>query len=197
MPRARSNGIELEYQTTGRPDQPPVLLVMGLGAQLTDWPEEFCESLAGRGFFVVRFDNRDCGLSTSLDELGPPDLPGLLAGTASAPYRLADLADDAVGLLDALGIERAHVVGASMGGMIAQQLVIDHPERVRSLCSIMSTTGDRSVGQSTPEAGAALRRPPAASREEAIAGSMAAYRIIGSIGFDASEAALRQRAEQK
>ena len=197
MPRARCNGVELEYETLGRAGDPVLLLIMGLGAQLTDWPEDFCTGLAGRGLFVVRFDNRDCGLSTSLDELGTPDLPGLFAGTATAPYLLADLAADAVGLLDALGVERAHVVGASMGGMIAQRVAIDHPDRVRSLCSIMSTTGDRSVGQPTPEAAAALRRPPATTREEAIAGSMAASRVFGSIGFDATEYALRRRAEQK
>jgi pimeloyl-ACP methyl ester carboxylesterase len=187
----------LEYETIGRASDPVMLLIMGLGAQLIDWPEEFGAGLAGRGFFVVLFDNRDSGLSTSLDELGTPDIPGVLAGTASPPYRLADLAADAVGLLDALGIERAHVVGASMGGMIAQQIAIDQPDRVRSLCSIMSTTGDRSVGQSTPEAAAALRTPPATTREEAVAASTAASRILGSIGFDASEDAQRRRAERK
>jgi pimeloyl-ACP methyl ester carboxylesterase len=197
VPRAWSNGVELEYETLGRTGDPAMLLIMGLGAQLTDWPDEFCTSLAGQGFFVIRFDNRDCGLSTCLDEAGTPDLAGVLTGTASAPYLLADLAADAVGLLDALGIDRAHLVGASMGGMIAQQIAIDTPGRVRSLCSIMSTTGDRSVGRSTPEAAAVIRRPPAATREEAIAGFMASSRILGSIGFDASEAAQRRRAERK
>jgi pimeloyl-ACP methyl ester carboxylesterase len=197
VPRVRSNGIDLEYETIGRAGDPVLLLIMGLGAQLIDWPNGFCAGLAGRGFRVVRFDNRDCGLSTGLDELGTPDLPGLLAGSASAPYLLSDLADDAAGLLDALGVGRVHVVGASMGGMIAQQLTIDHPDRVRSLCSIMSTTGDRSVGRSTPEAATVLRRPPATTREEAVAGAVAASRILGSIGFDATEDAQRQRAERK
>jgi pimeloyl-ACP methyl ester carboxylesterase len=197
VPRARSNGVELEYETVGRAGDPAVLLIMGLGAQLIDWPDELCAGLAGRGLFVIRYDNRDSGLSTSLDELGAPDLAGLFAGTAPAPYRLTDLAADAVGLLDALGIDRAHVVGASMGGMIAQVVAIEHPDRVRSLCSIMSTTGDWSVGQATPEATAALRRPPATTREEAVAGSQAASRLFGSIGFDASEADQRRRAERK
>jgi pimeloyl-ACP methyl ester carboxylesterase len=165
----------------GRAGDPVMLLIMGLGAQLIDWPDRFCADLAEQGFFVVRYDNRDAGLSSG----------------AEAPYRLADLAADAVGLLDALGIERAHVVGASMGGMIAQQVAIDHPARVRSLCSIMSSTGDQSVGQATPEAAAVLLRPPATSRDEAIAGSIASGRILGSIGFDATEEALRRRGERK
>jgi pimeloyl-ACP methyl ester carboxylesterase len=189
VPRVRSNGVELEYETLGRADDPAMLLIMGLGAQLIDWPDELCAGLVGQGYFLIRYDNRDAGLSTGLDEL--------TAATDAAPYLLADLAADAVGLLDALGIQRAHLVGASMGGMIAQQVAIDHPDRVRTLCSIMSTTGDRSVGQSTSEAAAVLLRPPATSRDEAIAGGIAAGRILGSIGFDASEEALRRRAERK
>jgi pimeloyl-ACP methyl ester carboxylesterase len=189
VPRVRSNGVELEYETLGRADDPAMLLIMGLGAQLIDWPDELCAGLVGQGYFLIRYDNRDAGLSTGLDELTD--------ATDAAPYLLADLAADAIGLLDELGIQRAHLVGASMGGMIAQQATIDHPARVRSLCSIMSTTGDPSVGQSTPEAAAVLLRPPATSREEAIAGSIAAGRLLGSIGFDASEEALRRRAERK
>ena len=197
MPRVRSNGVELAYETMGRAGDPAMLLIMGLGAQLIDWPDQMCAGLAAQGYFVIRYDNRDAGLSTSMDELTPPQVPGLLASTDDAPYRLADLANDAVGLLDALDIQRAHLVGASMGGMIAQQATIDHPHRVRSLCSIMSTTGDRSVGQSTPEATAALLRLPATNRDEAIAASIAAGRLLGSIGFDASEEALLRRAERK
>jgi pimeloyl-ACP methyl ester carboxylesterase len=192
VPRVKSNGFELEYETLGRPDDPAMLLIMGLGAQLIDWPDRFCADLVARGYFLIRYDNRDAGLSAGLD-----DLPDPATATDGAPYRLADLAADAIGLLDALGIQRAHVVGASMGGMIAQQITIDHPDRVRSLCSIMSTTGDRSVGQSTPEATAVLLRPPATDRDEAIAGGIAAGRILGSIGFDASDEALRRRAERK
>lgn len=198
MPVARSNGVELAYETVGDPQDPALLLVMGLGAQLIDWPDGFCELLAARGFRVVRFDNRDAGHSTSLDALGVPDLLALRSGDRSqAPYLLADMAADAAGLLDALGVQRAHVVGASLGGMIAQQLTIDHPQRVASLCSIMSMTGDFSVGRATPEAAALLGRPPARSREEAVAGSVAGSRVIGSPGFPAAEEELLRRAAAK
>jgi pimeloyl-ACP methyl ester carboxylesterase len=183
----------------GRAEDPAMLLIMGLGAQIIDWPDQLCAGLVGHGYFVVRYDNRDAGLSTTMDELTAPEPPGPrdATATATAPYRLADHAADAIGLLDALGIQRAHLVGASMGGMIAQQVTIDYPDRVRSLCSMMSTTGDRSVGQSTPEAAAVLFRPPATNRDEAIAGSISVGRLLGSIGFDASEEALRRRAERK
>jgi pimeloyl-ACP methyl ester carboxylesterase len=198
MGRVKANGLELEYETSGDPGHPPMVLVMGLGAQLIDWPLPFCEMLAEAGFHVIRFDNRDAGLSTSLDHLGVPDLAALLAGRRElAPYLLSDLADDTVGLLDALGIDRAHLVGASLGGMVAQQTVIDHPDRVRSLASIMSTTGDHSVGQATAEARAVLGRPPAASREEAIAGTVRSSRIIGSTGFPVTDQELLDRATAK
>src|SRR5690349_247862 len=118
MGRVKANGLELEYETFGDPNDPPMVLIMGLGAQLIDWPQPFCEMLAAAGFQVIRFDNRDAGLSSSLDHLGAPDLPALFAGDLdAAPYRLSDLADDTVGLLDGLGIDRAHLVGASLGGM--------------------------------------------------------------------------------
>jgi pimeloyl-ACP methyl ester carboxylesterase len=198
MGRVKANGLELEYETFGDPNDPPMVLIMGLGAQLIDWPQPFCEMLAEAGFHVIRFDNRDAGLSSSLDHLGAPDLSALFAGDLdAAPYRLSDLADDTVGLLDALGIDRAHLVGASLGGMVAQQTVIDHPDRVRSLASIMSTTGDRAVGQATPEARAVLGRPPAASREEAIANTVRSSRIIGSTGFPVTDQELLDRATAK
>jgi pimeloyl-ACP methyl ester carboxylesterase len=194
----RANGIDIWHETVGDPGDPALLLVMGLGAQLIDWPAGFVELLAGRGFRVVLFDNRDAGLSTELDELGLPDLPGILAGDFSTVgYRLGEMAADAAGLLKALGIERAHVVGASMGGMIAQQLTIDHPELVASLCSIMSTTGDRRVGAPTPAAAAALMRPPAGSRDEAIANGVEASRVIGSPGYPAPQAELERRVAAK
>jgi pimeloyl-ACP methyl ester carboxylesterase len=196
VPKARSNGIELEYELLGHPADPALLLIMGLGAQMIDWPQEFCEQLAAQGFYVIRFDNRDAGLSTALDELGTPDLAAIFGG-ATAPYLLADFAADTAGLLDALDIDRAHVVGASLGGMIAQQFAIDHPGRVLSLCSIMSMTGDRSVGHPTPEAAAVLGRPPAASRAEAIANSVAGSKVIGSPGFPAVEEELLRRATAK
>lgn len=198
MPRVQSNGVELEYDTFGDAGDPPLVLVMGLGAQLIDWPLEFCEALVRQRFHVIRFDNRDAGLSTSLDDLGTPDLPALFAGSRDGvPYLLSDLSDDAVGLLDALGIDSAHFVGASMGGMIVQQIAIDHPDRVRSLCSIMSTTGDPSVGQASPEAMSMLGRPPAADRAEAIANGVAASRVIGSPGFAVTDEELTRRSAAK
>ncbi|XVV17262.1 alpha/beta fold hydrolase [Actinoplanes sp. CA-131856] len=192
MPDVRANGIDLRYETVGDPADPALLLVMGLGAQLIDWPSEFCQGLAARGFHVILFDNRDAGLSTSFDELGAPTIPPV-----KAPYLLADMAADTAALLKALGVEKAHVVGASMGGMIAQQLTIDHPELVASLCSIMSTTGDRKVGRSTPEAAAALARPPATTRDEIIAGAAATSRVIGSPAYPAGDEWLQQRAAAK
>jgi pimeloyl-ACP methyl ester carboxylesterase len=137
--------VKLAYETFGDASDPAILLIMGLGAQMIFWPEELCQLLAGRGYFVIRFDNRDVGRSTVLDA-APPALPAVLTGRAEAPYRLQDMAEDAAGLLDHLGIERAHIVGASLGGMIAQRFALDHPQRTLSLASIMSTTGDQAVG---------------------------------------------------
>jgi len=178
MPRASlPTGIELEYDTIGSPDDPALLLIMGFTAQLTAWPDGFCKMLADGGLFVVRFDNRDCGLSTKLDGVAV-DVPAIMArgigGDAEGidvPYTLSEMAADAVGLLDHLGIDRAHVAGASMGGMIAQTLAIEHPQRCRSLISIMSSPGDPSVGQATPEALAALLSPPPTEREAYIESS--------------------------
>jgi pimeloyl-ACP methyl ester carboxylesterase len=184
MPEVRSNGMTITYETLGDPADPALLLIMGLGAQLVDWPDEFCELLAGRGYHVIRFDNRDIGLSTWLDDLPLPDLGAVFGGDfATVPYRLSDMAADTAGLLKELGVQQAHVVGASMGGMIAQQLAIDRPDLVASLCSIMSTTGDRTVGHPTAEAAAALMRPPATSREDAVAGAVAGSKAIGSWAF--------------
>jgi pimeloyl-ACP methyl ester carboxylesterase len=193
--KASANGIELEYETLGDPGDPALLLIMGLGAQLIDWPMEFCARIAESGFHVIRFDNRDIGLSTGFDELGPPDIAAAFAGTAG--YLLADFAADTAGLLDALGVEQAHVVGASMGGMIAQQFTIDHPGRVLSLCSVMSTTGDHAVGSPTPEAMAVLTRPPAATREEALANGVANARVIGSPGYPPTDEELLSRVSIK
>ncbi len=193
MPTANVNDIEIEYQTEGDPSDPPLLLVMGLGAQLITWPQGFVDGLRERGYFIVRFDNRDSGLSTKCT--GTPDLMALIAGDpASTIYFIEDMADDAAGLLGALGIERAHVIGASMGGMIAQALVIRYPEIFATAGSIMSTTGDRNVGQPTGEALTALLRPVATTREEAIEASMAGSRVIGSPGYPTDESILRERA---
>ena len=194
MPQAHVNGIDIEYVTDGDPSDPPLLLVMGLGAQLIAWPEGFVDGLRRRGFFVIRFDNRDSGLSTKFE--GLPDIAALLTGTdvSSVPYRIEDMADDAAALLGELGIARAHVVGASMGGMITQALVINHPELFVSATSIMSTTGDRAVGAPTGEAMTALLRPVATSREEAIQASVEGSLVIGSPAYPTEERLLRVRA---
>jgi pimeloyl-ACP methyl ester carboxylesterase len=149
--RARVREIELCYETFGERSAPPLLLVMGLGSQMVVWEDAFCEQLASRGFWVIRFDNRDVGCSTMLDDHPVPTLSQIVRrDPRAAAYSLEDMADDAAGLLDALGLETAHVVGISMGGMIAQALAIRHPERVLSLVSIMSTTGNRRVGRTHP-----------------------------------------------
>lgn len=184
---AKSNGIELAYETFGDPAGRPLLLVMGLGAQMIAWPDGFCIALADRGFHVIRFDNRDAGLSTHLHDAPRADVIAALSGdTSSASYRLEDMADDTVGLLDALGIQQADIVGASMGGMIAQTVALRHPERVRSLTSIMSTPAPR-IGPPTREALHLLIAPPATSREEAITRRLEANRVIGSPGFPVDE----------
>jgi pimeloyl-ACP methyl ester carboxylesterase len=160
-------GLWLECETFGSRDDRPVLLVMGFGAQLVAWPRGFCETLAARGRFVVAFDNRDCGLSSKLDGQGA-DLATIMAAASSgdlgeaqrlAAYTLSDMADDGLAVLTALGIDRAHIVGSSMGGMIAQTIAIEHPKRVITLTSMMSSTGESDYGQSTPEALAALLTP--------------------------------------
>ena len=197
---APSNGIEIAYETHGDPGDEPLLLVMGLGAQLIAWPMELVDALVDRGFFVVRHDNRDAGLSTTIGSSGHLDFMTQFMEAAQGkpievPYKLTDMAADSVGLLDHLGIESAHVVGASMGGMIAQTIAIEHPSRVRTLTSIMSTTGDSDVGTPTPEAQAALLSPPASDREAAIARTLATAQAISSpVHFD--EAHARKRAEE-
>jgi pimeloyl-ACP methyl ester carboxylesterase len=192
--RTEVGDVEIAYESFGSPGDTPLLLVMGLATQMLGWPDEFCRQLAGRGMHVVRFDNRDIGLSTHLDAAGAPDVGALVSGTGTAAYSLADMADDTAGLLDALGWDSAHVVGASMGGMIAQSLAIRHPQRVRSLTSIMSTTGDRSVGSPADVALGVLFAPPATSRDEALQRAVDTYRVIGSPGFEFDEPALRERA---
>jgi pimeloyl-ACP methyl ester carboxylesterase len=193
VPTAHVNGIDIEYVTEGDSSEQPLLLVMGLGAQLIAWPQGFLDGLRERGFFLIAFDNRDCGLSTKFE--GMPDITALFGGDASsAPYRIEDMAGDAAALLAHLGIGRAHVVGASMGGMITQALAIHHPALFATACSIMSTTGDRFVGAPTGEAMSALLRPIATSREEAIDASVAGSKVIGSPKYPTDEALLRQRA---
>jgi pimeloyl-ACP methyl ester carboxylesterase len=194
VPQAKVNGIEIEYVTEGDPSDPALLLVMGLGAQLTTWPQGFVDGLRQRGFFIIRFDNRDSGLSTKFE--GLPDIMAMFSGSdlSSTIYRIEDMADDASALLTALGIDKAHVVGASMGGMITQALVINHPALFLSATSIMSTTGDRAVGAPTGEALTALLRPVATSREEAIQAGAEGSAVIGSPGYPTDERVLLQRA---
>ena len=196
MPRATVGRVELEYDTFGEPTATPLLLVMGLSYQMIEWDDALCELLAARGFRVIRYDNRDCGLSTKLDDLGVPDLFGLLSGTAVAPYTLDDMAADGVGLLDALGIDRAHVVGASMGGMIAQLIAINHPDRVLSLTSIMSTVGGPNVVEAEAEVLAALLQPPGETREERVERSLGMRRLISGSGIPFDEETARRKAER-
>lgn len=198
MAEVKANGITITYDTFGSDKAPAVLLIMGLGAQMTRWRPEFCEQLAARGFRVIRFDNRDAGLSTHLVDAGVPDMAAIVAALQKGekpevPYTLSDMAADATGLLDALSIARAHIVGASMGGMIAQLVAADHPDHTLSLTSIMSTTGNPSLPRATPEAMAVLtNRPPHPSEEEAyLKHTVAAARVTGSPGYPADEAVLR------
>jgi len=187
--------LELAYERFGDPQAPPVVLVMGLATQMLGWPLGFCSALVAHGLHVIRFDNRDVGLSSHLHDAPAPDVTAALLGdTSSASYTLSDMAADTVGLLDALELDSAHVVGASMGGMISQCVAIEYPARVRSLTSIMSTTGDPAVGQATQEALGALLSPPAASREQAIERTLSIFRVIGSPGFELDEQDLRERA---
>lgn len=197
MPRAANGTVELEYDHFGNPADPVLLLVMGYTAQMTAWDGEFCELLASQGHFVVRFDNRDCGLSTKTQG-DPPNVMALLmqalAGnpvTVEVPYTLSDMAADGMAVLDDLGIDRAHIVGASMGGMIAQQMAIEYPQRVRSLTSIMSTTGEVGVGSPTPAAQAALLSPPPVDHAEIGDWLVEMGRVISGPLFDAARARAR------
>jgi pimeloyl-ACP methyl ester carboxylesterase len=184
MPRAAANGIELEYESFGA--GPTIVLIMGIGCQLIWWRTAFCEALAAQGFRVIRFDNRDIGLSTWLDDAPVPSIrsmipKALLGLRVDAPYRLHDMADDVVGLLDHLALERAHVVGTSMGGMIAQLVAIRHPGRIASLTSIMSTTGERRyLGR--PDALRALLGPVPRDRSEVMTRTLETFRVISAGG---------------
>jgi pimeloyl-ACP methyl ester carboxylesterase len=189
---APANGIEIAYQEVGDPDGEPLLLVMGLATQMLGWDEEFCAMLAERGFRVVRFDNRDIGHSTMLNEAGVPRRADVLLGRrGSAAYVLSDMAADTAGLMDHLGIESAHIVGASMGGMIGQTLAIERPERVRSLLSMMSTTGSRRVGTPTRRAFALLFAQFPRSREAYVERIVKTFKVIGSPSYPTDEERLR------
>jgi pimeloyl-ACP methyl ester carboxylesterase len=190
---APANGIELAYQEMGDADGEPLLLVMGLATQMLAWDEVFCGMLAERGFRVVRFDNRDIGRSTKIESAGVPRRADMMLGRrTSAPYLLRDMAADTIGLMDRLGIESAHLAGASMGGMIAQTAAIEHPERVRSLASIMSNTGSRWTGMPSRKAMAVLLGRPPRGREAAIERAVKTFRVIGSPGYPFEEERVRQ-----
>jgi pimeloyl-ACP methyl ester carboxylesterase len=199
MTKVNANGISIEVESYGALDAPTVLLIMGLGAQLTLWPIELVDALVARGFRVVRYDNRDIGLSTKFDSAGIPDMPSLMMALmgGKAPdiaYTLTDMANDAVAVLDALGIAQAHIVGASMGGMIAQLVAANHPARTRTLTSIMSTTGNRELPPAKPDAMAALTgRPTTADVDAIVAFGVAAARIVGSPAYPAEESRLTAR----
>ena len=196
MPRAHGNGVELEYETVGDPAGRPLLLVQGLGSQLTSVEDGLCEELASRGFLVIRYDNRDVGLSTWFDHARPVNLAAIWGGDhRSLAYTLEDMADDAVAVLDAAGVASAHVAGISLGGMIAQLLATRHPGRVRSLASVMSTTGNREVGQPTGEAASVLVGSMPSDREGFIERAVLNAKAVGSgtaYPFDAE--AVRQGA---
>ncbi len=198
--KVAANGIEIEVEDEGRGE--PLVLLMGIGAQLVLWPEELCAMLRGRGFRVIRMDNRDVGLSSYLRHLPVPDprkvlLRAALGLRVDAPYTLEDMAADVVGVMDALGVERAHVVGASMGGMIAQTVAIRFPERVAALTSIMSTTGQRRYTLRTkPGALSALLGRPPRTKEEAVDRMLTTFRAIGSKTLPRSEDMLRSIAER-
>ena len=197
MSRAKVNNIEIEYDTFGDPSSKPLLLIMGLGAQMINWDEEFCKKLVERNFFVIRFDNRDIGLSTKFEEAGEPDLMKLFMAAQKgekieASYTLEDMADDAVGLLDALNIDRAHICGASMGGMIAQVIAYRHRSRVLSLISIMSSTGNPDLPRPEPEAMQILIKPLPTGREAIIEDGVNRMRIVHGTGIPFDEGRARK-----
>ena len=200
MASITANSISIEYETFGNQADRPLLLIMGLGAQLTRWPETFCQLLAARGQYVVRFDNRDVGLSQKFDAAGVPNMAQIFAQamageSVSAAYNLSDMASDAAGLLDALGITAAHVCGASMGGMIAQVMALEHGARVKSLTSIMSTTGNPTLPSATPAASAALMSAAGTKLEEVLARTVTVARATGGSAFPVTDAEIRQRAQ--
>src|SRR5258708_26229765 len=196
MPRASANGIELEYETFGDPGDQPLVLISGLATQMISWQESFCELLASRWFFVIRFDNRDVGLSTWMDGAGPPDLAAAFQGEGHPAYQLDDMADDVAGLLDSLGIPAAQLVGASLGGFIAHLMAINHPDPLLSLTSIMSGPGGSDEVAPTPEGPAGLAGPPPATREERIELAMTIHRTLAGAGNQLDEAIERARAER-
>jgi pimeloyl-ACP methyl ester carboxylesterase len=192
MAKITANGIQIEYDTFGKHGDPPLLLIVGLACQLIHWDEGLCEQLARRGHYVIRFDNRDAGLSTKFAESGIPDIGQIIKARMKGevmrpPYTLEDMADDAVGLLDALEIEKAHICGISMGGMIAQTIALNHRQRILSLISIYSQTGNPALPPPTPEALECLLTPPPMEREANITYTLDVWRTFSGTGFPLDE----------
>ena len=202
MPHVQANGIQIEYETFGKPTDPALLLIMGLGGQLVLWPEALCRSLADGGYHVIRYDNRDVGLSSKIDSAGKPDLNRaalryMLRLPLTSGYSLEDMAADALGLLDALNIRRAHVVGLSMGGMIGQILAARHGERLLSFTAIMTTSGNRGLPQPSLKLRLRLtQRPKSTTREALVQHSMNTWKLIGSPGYPTPDAELRAMVER-
>ena len=201
MPNVTANGIQIEYETFGEPSSQPLLLIIGLAGQLIFWDEQLCRQLAESGHYVIRFDNRDVGLSSKIEEAGVPDVMKavealMLGQEINPPYTIEDMADDAVGLLDALCIEKAHICGMSMGGMIAQSIAIRYPERVLSLISIYSTTGNPDLPQPKPEIMEVLLTPAPEEREPCIEHTLKVFRTIAGPGFPFDEEYQRKIAAQ-
>jgi pimeloyl-ACP methyl ester carboxylesterase len=194
MPAIQVGDVELFYELRRERNEPLLLLIMGLGGQLTSWDTGFCDSLIEAGFGLLLFDNRDTGLSTSFESTGIPSFEDLFAGTGTPPYSIEDLAADAAGLLEALGFESAHVLGVSMGGMIAQALAISRPDLVLSLCSIMSTTGAPNTGMPTDEAIGALLAKSPTDREGYVDHQVVLWKVLGSPGYPFDEPAIREKA---
>ena len=195
-----ANGISITYDTFGSSSHSPLLLVMGLGAQMTAWDDEFCAQLAAEDLYVIRYDNRDVGLSSHFDDQGVPDMQQLVAdmmagNTPNIAYTLDDMAADGMGLLTALGIDQAHICGASLGGMIVQTMAINHPDRVLTMTSIMSTTGNPGLPPASPEAMAALTSERADNVQQAMDRAVAVAKVIGSPGFPQDEARTRAKAK--
>ncbi|MGH7270118.1 MAG: alpha/beta fold hydrolase [Polyangiaceae bacterium] len=192
--RASTPKVELEYETFGRPGDPPVVLIAGFGQQLTSWDGHLCTEIAARGFHVVRFDNRDVGLSTKLESGVRPNIPAIVGGDLSTvTYSIEDMADDVAGLIESFGVGAAHVAGMSMGGMIAQSLAIRHPSQMKSLVSIMSTPGDKSVGYAAPETMQLIAKRAPVDRAENIEHGMHVWHALRSPGFPHDEAQGRER----
>ncbi|MBT4089151.1 MAG: alpha/beta hydrolase [Calditrichaeota bacterium] len=202
MPNIKANGIQIEYDTFGNKTDTPILLVIGIANQLLSWDDPLCEKLANAGYYVIRFDNRDVGLSTIMDDLGVPDVMETIGKifegkSVSVPYTYDDMADDAAGLLDALGIEKAHLIGMSMGAGIVQTVAIRHPKRLLSLIPIYGSTGNPKLPPPTPEAWQALTTTPVSEEKEAIVDQfMNTFRVFSGSGFPFDEAWHKDLAER-